>query len=104
MQKGTTALKLRAASVNNDRAAAAELALKIHVLEADPEILAATTNGRRRLGRFAELVDLTEAPEDAVCSLVTDLLHYCHREKINWTQDVINRASQHFRTERAQEN
>ena len=46
------------------------------------------------------LVDLTEAPEDAVCSLVTDLLHYCEREKIDWTQEVLARAWKDFRSER----
>jgi hypothetical protein len=39
-------------------------------------------------------VDLTEAPEDAVCSLVIDLLHYCQREKIDWQRDVIARAAE----------
>jgi len=50
--------------------------------------------------QIADLVDLTEAPEDAVCSLVTDLLHYCEREKIDWTQEVLARAWKDFRSER----
>ena len=49
------------------------------------------------------MVDLTEAPEDAVCSLVIDLLQYCEREKIDWTQDVMLRAWEHFRSDRAYE-
>ena len=49
------------------------------------------------------MVHLTEAPEDAVCSLITDLLQYCEREKIDWTQDVMSRAWQHFRDERPYE-
>jgi hypothetical protein len=74
-------------SANEKRAAAAELALKAHVLESTPEI----TEGDRALQEIAESVDLTEAPEDAVCSLVTDLMHYCDREKIDWDYDVIAR-------------
>ena len=42
------------------------------------------------------MVHLTEAPEDAVCSLITDLLQYCEREKIDWTQGVMSRAWQQF--------
>jgi hypothetical protein len=52
---------------------------------------------------IADIVDLTEAPEDAVCSLVTDLLQYCEREKIDWTQEVMSRAWEQLRHERARE-
>lgn len=52
---------------------------------------------------IVDMVDLTEAPEDAVASLVTDLLQYCEREKIDWTQEVMPRAWEHFRSERAHE-
>jgi hypothetical protein len=52
---------------------------------------------------MGDRVDLTEAPEDAVCSLVIDLLRYCEREKIDWTQEVMSRAWEHFRVERAYE-
>jgi hypothetical protein len=45
---------------------------------------------------IAESVDLTEAPEDAVCNLVIDLMQYCEREKIDWTEDVISRATEQF--------
>ena len=48
-------------------------------------------------------VNLTEAPEDAVCSLVIDLLRYCEQEKIDWTQDVMSRAWEQLRNERANE-
>ena len=84
-------------------AAAAELALKAHVLASDPEILAEMTDGDRMMGEIATSVDLTEAPEDAVCGLVIDLLLYCEREKIDWTQDVMSRAWAHFRRERGHE-
>ena len=83
-----------------DGAAAAELALKAHVLGSDPEILAEMTEGDRIMQEIVDIVDLTEAPEDAVCSLVTDLLQYCEREKIDWTQEVMSRAWEHFCTER----
>jgi hypothetical protein len=39
-------------------------------------------------------VSLTEAPEDAVCSLVIDLMRYCGRNGIDWQNDVIGRAEQ----------
>jgi hypothetical protein len=81
--------------------AAAELALKAHVLASDPEMLAHMTDGDRVMEEIADLVNLTEMPEDAVCSLVTDLLQYCEREKIDWNQDVMSRARQHLRRERA---
>ena len=84
-------------------AAAAELALKAHVLASDPEILAEMTDGDRTMQEIADAVNLTEAPEDAVCGLVIDLLQYCEREKIDWTQDVMSRAWEHLRRERAYE-
>ena len=49
------------------------------------------------------MVDLTEAPEDAVSSLVIDLLQYCQREKIDWTREVMSRAWERFGAERAYE-
>ncbi len=48
-------------------------------------------------------VNLTEAPEDAVCGLVIDLLQYCEREKIDWNQDVMSRAREHLRIEHGYE-
>jgi hypothetical protein len=83
--------------------AAAELALKAHVLGSNSEILAEMREGDRMLQEIAAMVDLTEAPEDAVCSLVTDLLQYCEREKIDWTQEVMSRAWEHLRREHAYE-
>ena len=81
--------------------AAAELALKAHVLASDPEILAEVTDGDALMQEILDTVNLTEAPEDAVCSLVIDLLQYCEREKIDWNQDVMSRAREHLRRERA---
>jgi hypothetical protein len=73
-------------------AAAAKLALKAHVLASDPEILAEMTDGERMMQEIAATVDLIEAPEDAVCGLVIDLLQYCEQEKIDWTQEVMSRG------------
>ena len=52
---------------------------------------------------IADMIDLAEAPEDAVCSLVTDLMQYCEREKINWTQEVMARAWEQLRKQRLYE-
>jgi hypothetical protein len=90
-------------SRNKERVAAAELALKAHVLGSSSEILAEMTEGDRMMREITDMIDLTEAPEDAVCSLVTDLLQYCEREKIDWTQEVMSRAWEHLRRERARE-
>lgn len=79
-------------SSNKEGAAAAELALKAHILRFNPEILAEMPEGNKTMREIADVVDLTEAPEDAVCSLVIDLLQYCQREKIDWHQEVIFRA------------
>jgi hypothetical protein len=84
----------------NEAAAAAELAVKAHVLAFDPEILAEMTDGASTMQEIAGAVDLTEAPEDVVCSLVIDLLRYCEREKIDWTQDVMLRAKDYLQRER----
>jgi hypothetical protein len=81
--------------------AAAELALKAHVLAFDPEMIAEITDGDRAMQEIADAVDLTEAPEDAVCSLVIDLMRYCEREKIDWIQDVMSRARNYIRSEQA---
>jgi hypothetical protein len=81
--------------IKNEAAAAAELALKAHVLAFDPEILAEMTDGDRTMQEIADAVDLTEAPEYAVCSLVIDLMQYCERENIDWNEDVMVRAWNH---------
>jgi hypothetical protein len=77
--------------------AAAELAVKAHVLALDPEILSEMIEGNRLMREIGDMVDLTEAPEDAVCSLVIDLMEYCEHEKIDWTTDVMSRAWERFR-------
>jgi len=90
-------------SSNKEGAAAAELALKAHILRSNPEILAEMPEGNKTMREIADVIDLTEAPEDAVCSLVIDLLQYCEREKIDWTQEVMSRAWEHLRRVHAYE-
>jgi hypothetical protein len=82
--------------MNEEAAAAAELALKIYALNSDFELRRKFAEGERLMQRAAELVALREAPEDAVCSLVLDLMHYCKREDIDWPSDVIDRARSRF--------
>jgi hypothetical protein len=88
--------------IKNEAAAAAELALKAHALAFDSEMIVEMTDGDRTMQEIAEAVDLTEAPEDAVCSLVIDLMQYCEREKIDWNEDVMLRAREHLRRERTE--
>jgi hypothetical protein len=84
---------------NIEGAEAAEFALKAYSLEFTPECVSKLGKLRQQV---ADSVDLTEAPEDAVCSLVIDLMHYCNREKIDWTNDIVLRAGVRFQTERTE--
>jgi hypothetical protein len=97
--KGTLAATMKN-SRDQEQATAAELALKVHALRSDPGLMAEITGGDRMMQKVAETIDLTEAPEDAVCSLVIDLLRYCDREKIDWNEDVMSRARERFQSER----
>jgi hypothetical protein len=109
MRKSPVAWKTSYASIGSRKSssledvAAAEVALKAHVLKSDPEILSEMTEGDRMMQEITVTVDLTEAAEDAVCSLVIDLLQYCERENIDWNQDVMSRAWERFRSDRASE-
>lgn len=85
-------------AMNKEGAAAAEFTLKAYTIESDPAEFGVEPIA---IQQIAESVDLTEAPEDAVCSLVIDLMHYCEREEIDWTQDVLSRARQRFPRESA---
>ncbi|MBA3882315.1 MAG: hypothetical protein H0X73_06255 [Chthoniobacterales bacterium] len=85
--------------MNTEGAAAAELALKAYTLR-DPDVLHQFDDADGVMRRIADSIDLTEAPEDAACSLVIDLMHYCDREKINWNDDVLSRAHERFESER----
>lgn len=82
--------------MNEESAAAAELALKVYSLNSDFELRRNFGEGKHLMQCAAELVELREAPEDAVCSLVLDLMHYCKREEIDWAGDVIARARSRF--------
>jgi len=61
------------------------------------------TEGDRIIQEIADMINLTEAPQDAVCRLVIDLMQYCEREKIDWTQDMMSRPWERFRNEPADE-
>lgn len=74
--------------------AAAELALKAHAFASNPSISAETQDGDRAIAKISDSVNLTEAREDAICSLVLDLMHYCEREKIDWTEEIMSVAMQ----------
>ena len=73
------------------------------MLGSDPEVLAEMAEGDRVMREIADAVNLTEAPEDAVCSLVIELMHYCDREKIDWNSEVMDRVWEHFGHEHAHE-
>jgi len=105
MRKSPVATKTSTVSnsSNEEGAAAAELALKAYILGSDPATLAEMTEGDRMMQEIAGMIELTEAPEDAVCSLVIDLLQYCERERIDWSEEVLSRALERFRDERADE-
>ncbi len=83
--------------MNKEGAAAAEFALKAYSLEFNPAGFGVQPGA---IQQIAESADLTEAPEDAVRSLVIDLMHYCEREEIDWSDDVVSRARQRFLSER----
>ena len=87
--------------MNKESAAAAEFALKAYTIESDPEAFGVKPTAIRQI---AESVDLTEASEDAVCSLVIDLMHYCERAEIDWGVDVVARAHDRFFSERRESN
>jgi hypothetical protein len=60
--------------MNPRNAAAAEVALKAYALSG-LGMLGVDAKRDRIMRGIAESVDLTEAPDDAVCSLVIDLMH-----------------------------
>lgn len=82
---------------------AAELALKAHAFGETAGLRAEIPDGRKLMQEMRSCVNLTEAPEDAVCSLVIDLMHFCEREQIDWDEDVLSRARRRFRRETAVE-
>jgi hypothetical protein len=60
--------------------------------------MAGADNREAILRGLSLAVNLTEAPEDAVCSLIIDLMRYCEQEKIDWTEDVMSRALRSLRS------
>jgi hypothetical protein len=58
--------------------------------------------GTKKLARLRDYVNLTEAPEEALADLLTNLMHYCHREGIPWfnaEHGVIVTADLNFKAE-----
>jgi hypothetical protein len=84
-------------SLNIKSATAAELALKAHSLYSTSDIGADIPDTRNMMRQINSVINLREAPEDAVCSLVMDLMHYCNREEIDWDRDVMLRARENCR-------
>lgn len=84
-------------SLDKEGAKAGELALKAHVLWSNPEIRAEMIDEALVRKEILSAINLTEAPEDAVCTLVMDLLSYCEREKIDWAEEVMARAEERLR-------
>ncbi len=89
------------AAMDKEGAAAAEFTLKAYTIESNPAEFGVEPTAIRQI---AASVDLTEAPKDAVCSLVIDLMHYCEREEIDWGGDVVARAHDRFLSERRESN
>ena len=82
-------------SLEKNGADAGELALKAHVFWSNAEIRAEMTNEALIREEIVSAVNLTEAPDEAVCSLILDLLSYCEREQIHWSKDVVARVEQY---------
>ena len=84
-------------------AVASEFVVSAHTVASDPQILAEMSSVNELIRQITQCVDLTEAPEEAVCALVLDLLHYCERERINWSDDVMVPALKRYQQERLSE-
>lgn len=63
---------------NGERATDGELTLALFCALGLPQ------GPRSVLEDIAEEISLTEAPEEALADLLTNLMHYCHREGIEW--------------------
>jgi hypothetical protein len=82
--------------MKQENAAVAELALKVYSLGVESDVRRNFHDADRLMQSASGLIELREAPEDAVCSLVIDLMHYCKQEIIDWQRDVIDRAHMRF--------
>lgn len=63
---------------NGERACDGCTALELFAALGDP------TGARSVLEEIADDISLTEAPDEALADLLTNLMHYCHREGIEW--------------------
>lgn len=76
---------------------AAELAMKMHVLALSSDIGAGIVDFDAVAAAVGAAVNLTEAPEDALATLIIDLMQYCEREGIDWEKEVMLAARKHYR-------
>jgi hypothetical protein len=93
---GSALRSQRSTLKSSNSAAAAEFALKAHAF-CDRHVRDELGEGQKIMQEISSAVDLTEAPEDALCSLIVDLMRYCARENIDWDGDVSSRALERFR-------
>lgn len=77
---------------NGDNAKAGKAALALSCL------LDGREQGYLNLMEWVKQVNLTEAPEEALADLLTNLMHYCHREGIEFTDALLD-AQGHFKAE-----
>lgn len=71
-------------TTNGERAKDGETTLALFCNHAD----------RDALRRYAAGANLTEAPEEALATLLGYLMHYCHREGIEWFgQDGVSQVA-----------
>jgi hypothetical protein len=74
---------------NGERAQTGQFTLALHHLLSEGE------QGYRALTEYACEVNLTEAPDEALTDMLTNLMHYCHRENINFGAALATAAA-HF--------
>jgi hypothetical protein len=74
---------------NGERAQTGQFTLALHHLLSEGE------QGYRALTEYACEVNLTEAPDEALTDLLANLMHYCHREGIDFGEALAT-AAMHF--------
>jgi hypothetical protein len=87
-------------TTNGERATRAKTILALYVALADYSC--STEKGRRLLAEIASGVDLNQEPEIPLGDVVSDFMHFCHRESIPWfnaEHGIIVNADIHFKAE-----
>lgn len=85
---------------NGDRAERGKTILALYVALTDYSC--STEKGRRLLAEIASGVDLNQEPEIPLGDVVSDFMHFCHRESIPWfnaEHGIIVNADIHFKAE-----